>query len=195
MGPVIAKYAQNLVPVALKGMVDTDPETRNNATFFCGVLMLHSGMTGIPFYPQVLNTLAPLFNDPAAADVPNIGDNAAGALARMILTATASLPLKEILPVWLQAVPLKVDFQENKMVYHAIFHLIKTSNEAMANYLPQVMSIFARSLGSPDVEAELQAEIVTIVKWLLQQYASQLQQIIGGLPQEEQQNLHKFLSA
>ena len=65
----------------------------------------------------------------------------------------------------------------------------------MANSLSQVMSIFARSLGSPDVEADLQAEIVAIVKWLLQQYASQLQQIIAGLPQEEQQNLHKFLSS
>ena len=33
-------------------MVDRDPEARSNATFFCGVLLQHAGLAGIPYPPK-----------------------------------------------------------------------------------------------------------------------------------------------
>lgn len=48
VGSAVVPYLQQLVPFAFQSMTDSDPETRNNSTFLCGVLMFHGGQQALP---------------------------------------------------------------------------------------------------------------------------------------------------
>lgn len=62
----------------------------------------------------------------------------------------------------------------------------------MNQNLQIVISLFARLLGSNNIEEEIQKEILNILRNLIQKYSSLMMQIFQSLPLEEQQNLHKF---
>lgn len=51
-------------------------------------------------------------------------DNAAAAVARMIMAAPATVPMEQVLPVLLSALPLKADRSENEAVYTCLLGLI-----------------------------------------------------------------------
>lgn len=196
MGPLLAQYCQTLFPMVFQAMDDADEETRSNATFWCGVLLLHGGDASVQYYQQALVKLAPLFNNTAL--IPNLIDNACGAVARMILSHPEALPLDQVLPVFLRALPLRKDFEENKTVYPALFTLYQQHFQkfeaVLTASLPLLVSVFAKALGNDNVQQEYQVNMVSMLKVLLQQNASNLQQMVSALPPQEQQNLTVFLS-
>jgi hypothetical protein len=57
-----------------------------------------------------------------------------------------------------------------------------------------VLRVFANSLGSSNIPQDLQVEMVNMVKSLLQQFGTQIEQTVQSLSAEEQQNLKKFLA-
>lgn len=185
-------------------MEDSDAEVRSNGTYCWAVIVSNCSVSAYPygkflensclfcfrFYPEALKKLAVLFNDNS---IPNLLDNAASAAARMMLAGPTLVPMDQLMPAFLRLLPLRKDFQENEPVYKCIFELIKSSNAAIAGHMGTVLSIFAKALGSNDVQPEIQQEMVHIGKALLQQFGSQLQTTINSLPQTEQQNLQKYL--
>ena len=112
----------------------------------------------------------------------NTVDNVCGAIARLITTNPASVPLNQVLPSFFTALPLKVDHSENKAVFNCIFFLFSTQTELvslsfprpqtvttcgtlfvdlnktpsflfqMFSNLPRLFSIFAAVLGEPDTQ-------------------------------------------
>ena len=67
----------------------------------------------------------PLFHDQT---LPNTTDNAAGAVARMILAHPSAVPLDQVLPTFTTALPLKADFEENEPVFACLFNLFQSNN-------------------------------------------------------------------
>jgi hypothetical protein len=55
-------------------------------------------------------------------------DNVCAAVCRMILARMDLVPLKQVLPVLLQNLPLKQDMEENETVYSCIYHLLQSGN-------------------------------------------------------------------
>jgi len=94
--------------VILDQVEHSDEETRSNSTYWCGVLVQYGRESSIGYYPQILMKLAPLFSD--TKSIQNIIDNACGAVARMIFASPQSVPLDQVLPVFLKALPLKKRF-------------------------------------------------------------------------------------
>jgi hypothetical protein len=78
----------------------------------------------------MLQALSHLFSldgtqsDTAAACV----DNACAAVARMIMTSPSHVPLGQVLPVVLKAMPLKNDMTENETVYNCLLSLLQANN-------------------------------------------------------------------
>eukprot|EP01114_Cavostelium_apophysatum_P006244 TRINITY_DN1748_c0_g1_i1.p1 TRINITY_DN1748_c0_g1~~TRINITY_DN1748_c0_g1_i1.p1 ORF type:complete len:1062 (-),score=285.77 TRINITY_DN1748_c0_g1_i1:27-3212(-) len=191
MGNVTAKYIEQLFPITMKATADPDPEVRSNATFLLGILLANCGAQGVPYYGQALLALSKLFNDSA---LPNIVDNACGAVCRMIMTNPNAVPLNQVLPVLLSALPLKADMEENSTVYNCLFHLFNTSNPVLASNLGASVSAFARALGSPKIEQDLHIKIVDTLKNLAQSNGAVFEQIVKSLPPQEVQNLQKVMS-
>ena len=123
---------------------------------------------------QYLNLLAayrPLFNIPGDAPPTqlNARDNAVGAVSRLIFKNTAALPLDQVLPVLLGAVPLTQDYLENRPLFRAIFHLFNTQPQVVHPYLDKLLMLFAHVLdpSAPDqIGDEIRGDLLRLVNVL-----------------------------
>eukprot|EP00568_Trieres_chinensis_P003331 CAMPEP_0183297598 /NCGR_PEP_ID=MMETSP0160_2-20130417/4834_1 /TAXON_ID=2839 ORGANISM="Odontella Sinensis, Strain Grunow 1884" /NCGR_SAMPLE_ID=MMETSP0160_2 /ASSEMBLY_ACC=CAM_ASM_000250 /LENGTH=1086 /DNA_ID=CAMNT_0025459447 /DNA_START=174 /DNA_END=3434 /DNA_ORIENTATION=+ len=135
------------LPAALAGLADPDDNVRRNAAFCAGVCCEGLGETAAPQYPQLLQAISPLFSidaargDAAAAAV----DNAAAAVSRMIMASPGNVPMPQVLPVMLKALPLKSDQTENETVYRCLLGLLQMNQpDAVANKA-EMRRIFAEA--------------------------------------------------
>lgn len=76
-------------------------------------------------YPTILTALHPLFHH---QPLPNTTDNAAGAVARLMLVHPDAMPMEQVLPVLFSALPLKADYEENGPVFECLFQLFHSNN-------------------------------------------------------------------
>jgi len=120
-GAAVMEYAEVLLPVVRVGCTDTMESVRRNSAFCLGVFVESTGPALSGYFLQMLTWLHPLCVRPAGQQVVGGGadvggadvDNALSAVAKMIRVAPAGLiPLDQVLPVLLEALPLRGDTSE-----------------------------------------------------------------------------------
>lgn len=123
MESAVTPYTEKLLAVLLHRLSDEDPETKSNAAYAMGLLVTHSTSTGtyLPMYNQILAKLEPLLDTKRA----RTQDNTAGCVSRMIIAHPDKVPIGEVLPVIVDLLPLKEDYEENKPIYDCIVGLCK----------------------------------------------------------------------
>lgn len=176
-----------LMELFYRGLSDPDSEVQCNAAFASGLLVEHSEVDLSPQYTQLLQALHPLFDVPADAPATkfNTRDNAAGAVSRIIVKNSAAVPLGQVLPILLGALPLKNDFLENRPLFRCIFHLFRTNAAILHSYLDGLLQIFAHVLDSngPDqIGDEIRKELISLVNLLNREEPGNVQAVAGLLP-------------
>ncbi|KAJ0095362.1 hypothetical protein Patl1_15768 [Pistacia atlantica] len=126
MGAPIAGYVDRVMPLVLKELASSEATNRRNAAFCVGELCKNGGELSLKYYGDILRGLYPLFGDSEPDDA--VRDNAAGAVARMIMVHPQSVPLNQVLPVFLKVLPLKEDHEESMAVYSCVSTLVLSSN-------------------------------------------------------------------
>ncbi|KAF9916975.1 hypothetical protein BX616_002266, partial [Lobosporangium transversale] len=168
MGSGITEFTEQLFPLFVKALSDEEDEVRSNGAFAIGALCQNTTIDLSSQYPTLLTALYPLFQGQA---LPNVTDNACGAVARMIMRHPEAVPLDQVLPVFVQALPLKRDFEENEPVYQLLFSLIRTQNSWVGNNLPRLLQIFTEVLSKEDeLKPHRRQEMIDIIKSLNQQF-------------------------
>lgn len=117
-----------------------------------------------------------------------MADNASGAICRLIMKNPSAIPLDQVLPVILQHLPLKKDFEENEPVYRCVLHLLQSNNpfvcttscgpltrfllmqivlQLMQN-MPHLLSVFGQVLGPPEsqLKGSTRADILGLLRTL-----------------------------
>ncbi|KAF8976841.1 hypothetical protein BGZ46_007906, partial [Entomortierella lignicola] len=164
----VTEFTEVIFPIALKGLSDEEPEVRSNAAYTVGALCQNTNLDISSQYPNLLTALYPLFQ---GQNLENVTDNACGAVARMIMKHPNAVPVDQVLPVFIQALPLKRDFEENDPVYKLLFSLIRSQNAWIFANLAQVLAIFAEVLPKEDeLKPHTRAEMIEIIKGLNQQF-------------------------
>ena len=125
MGSGVTPYTSVLLKLLLHRLSDEDPETKSNAAYATGLLILHStdSATYLPSYNTILSKLEPLLQSQGARTI----DNACGCVSRMIMAHPDKVPIDDILPVMVGLLPLKDDYEENKPIFDCITGLCKYS--------------------------------------------------------------------
>lgn len=135
------------LPAILAGLADGDLSVKRNAAFCAGVSCEALGEFVVSDYAQILQAISPLFNidpsngDPSAACV----DNAAAGVSRMIMASPAHVPLPQVLPVVLKALPLKNDMTENETVYKCLLGLLQMNNQDAIALKAEIRRIFTEA--------------------------------------------------
>ncbi|QRW00314.1 importin subunit beta-4 [Ceratobasidium sp. AG-Ba] len=167
----ITPFTQDVFTLISQGFSDEDAEVRSNAAFAMGVLVEYSEIDMSGQYLAILTALRPYFvvADGAPHAQFNAKDNATGCVARMLLKNSNSMPLDQVMPVFVSALPLKHDFLENRPVFQAIFHLSKTNPDALAPHIDHLLAVFAFVL-DPDsqdmIGDDIRGELIQLVKGL-----------------------------
>ncbi|GES63654.1 importin subunit beta-4 [Aspergillus terreus] len=168
MGGAVTPFTPSFLKLLVHRLGDEDPQTRSNAAYAVGRLVEHSnaGAELVKEFPTILSRLEQCLH----MDVSRLQDNATGCLSRMILKHRESVPLKEVLPVLVQILPLKNDYEENDPLYRMICQMYKWEDATIRELTPQLVPIFQSVLtGDADqLEDERRAELTELVKWLNQ---------------------------
>ncbi|KAG0244690.1 armadillo-type protein [Mortierella sp. GBAus27b] len=168
MASAITEFTEQLLTLFVKALSDEEDEVRSNAAFAIGALCQNTTVDMSLQYPGLLTALYPLFQ---GQTLPNVTDNACGAVARMIMKHPNAVPLDQVLPVFVQALPLKRDFEENETVYRLLFQLIRSQNEWVGNNMGALLTVFTEVLSKPDeLKPNTRQEMIEVVKGLDQQY-------------------------
>lgn len=169
MGSAITPYTASTLKLLLHRLKDEDPETRSNAAYATGLLIQFStdSNTYLPAFNQILQSLEPLLHTELARTL----DNASGCVSRMIMAHPDKVPISEVLPVLVNILPLKEDFEENKPIYECIVGLYQHGDATVQQLTPKLVPIFAHVLGEPreQLEDDTRAKLVEAVKYLGQQ--------------------------
>jgi hypothetical protein len=180
MGAPIATYIDRLMPFVLKELASPVANNRRNAAFCAGELCKNGGSSALRCYADILRGLHPLFGESEPDNA--VRDNAAGAVARMIMANPDSIPLNQVLPVLLKVLPLKEDHEESMTVYSCICQLVLSSNPQILSQVPDLVNIFAQVAISPDENAEVKSGIGRAFSHLISIYGQQMQPLLASLP-------------
>ncbi|KAH7679489.1 Importin-beta N-terminal domain-containing protein [Dioscorea alata] len=175
MGSPISAYVDRIMPLALKELASSDATNRRNAAFCVGELCKNGVTTALKYYGDVLRALYPLFSDSEPDNA--VRDNAAGAVARMIMVQPQSVPLNQVLPVFLKALPLKEDREESMTVYNCIYNLILSSSPQVLPLVPEMVHIFAQVVVSPEETNEVKTQIGLAFSHLMSIYVDSLSNV------------------
>ena len=162
-----------LLPAILTGLSDEDNNVRRNAAYLCGVTCESCGTAVTNTnYLSLLQALSPLFSlnyieDDSSAPVM---DNAAAAVARMIVAQPAQVPLAQVLPTFLSVLPLKEDMTENGTVYNCLLGLLEQNDATlMSSCKAELVRVFSEAINQEDMkndESELCTKIHGALKLL-----------------------------
>ncbi|ERN00947.1 importin-4 isoform X1 [Amborella trichopoda] len=192
MGGPIAKYIDKLMPLVLKELSSSEATNRRNAAFCVGELCKNGGEAALRYYGDILRGLYPLFGEFEVDDA--VRDNAAGAVARMIMVQPQSIPLNQVLPVLLKALPLKDDLQESDAVYGCLCNLIGSSKSEVLCLVPEVLRVFGQVIVSPAESPEVKARIGMAFCHLVSLYGDQIHPIMNSLPSQHANALAALLT-
>ncbi|EFJ36956.1 hypothetical protein SELMODRAFT_140759 [Selaginella moellendorffii] len=183
IGSQIIPYIPRVMPVALQELRSAEAANRRNAAYCVGQLCKNGGVKAEEFYGSALAALHPLFSE-GEEDV--VRDNAAGAVARMITTQSQALPLSQVLPVLVRALPVKADLEEATAVYTCLSNLILASQPEILPLVPQVLPIFAKVAASTDeLPEEAKVLIGRAVAHLLSHYRDEMQPLLSNIPADQ----------
>ena len=136
MGASGAPHVAAVIPVVEAGLHDPSPAVRRNSAFAVGILASAAPTAVAPHYPAFLAGLRPLFDLTHESDLA-LKDNAASAVARLVLAAPGAVPLSQVLPVFLDALPLKADLIENENVYTCLAFLYEARHPDLLALFPK----------------------------------------------------------
>lgn len=149
MGDAITPYTAPLLKLLLHRLTDEDAETKSNAAYAIGLLVFHSTASDVylPAYNDILRKLEPLLHTTHARTL----DNASGCVSRMIMAHQDKVPVDEIMPVLVDLLPLKEDYEENAPIYDCITGLCKSPLiPAVVFLLVHIANIRPRPASKPD---------------------------------------------
>uniref|UniRef100_A0A2C9W5Q1 Importin N-terminal domain-containing protein n=1 Tax=Manihot esculenta TaxID=3983 RepID=A0A2C9W5Q1_MANES len=179
MGPPIASYVDRIMPLVLKELASSEATNRRNAAFCVGELCKNGGESTLKYYGDILRGLYPLFGESELDDA--VRDNAAGAVARMIMVHPQSIPLNQVLPAFLKVLPLKEDHEESMAVYSCVSTLVLSSNPQILALVPELVNLFAQVAVSPVETPEVKAQVGRAFSHLISLYGHQMQPLLSNL--------------
>lgn len=166
MGSSVTEFTEPLLKLLLHRLTDEDPETKSNAAYATGQLIFHSTASQLylPSYNSILTKLEPLLHTQHARTL----DNACGCVCRMIMAHQDKVPVADIMPVLVDLLPLKEDYEENKPIYECIAGLYEQENETIYELTPKLIPIFAAILSDPvaQLDIDTRAKVINVVKFI-----------------------------
>lgn len=180
MKEAITPHTETLLSLLDRALKDEESEVLSNAAFAIGILIEYSEANLTAHLGPILQALHPLFVVLPNAPAPrlNAKDNAAGAVARIIIRYSNAIPLDQVLPVFLGALPLKNDHLENRPVFRAIFNLFTTNGALLYGFLDQLLPVFAYVLepsGKDQIGDEIRAELIRYIVLINQEAPDKVQ--------------------
>jgi hypothetical protein len=116
-----------------------------------------------------------------------VTDNACGAVARMISKNTAAVPLDQVLPVLVGALPLKKDYAEYEPVFECLLGLAQSAHPLLGAHIPAIVQLMGHVLSTPKTLGEKACgHVSSLLKLIAGSDRSGLEAVMANLQKEHQ---------
>ncbi|KAM0952064.1 putative importin-beta domain, armadillo-like helical, TOG domain, importin beta family [Dioscorea sansibarensis] len=168
------KYYDTYLPFLLEASNDGDADVRRAALYGIGVCAEFGGAMFQPLVGEALSKLNNVIRHPDAQHSDNLMayDNAVSALGKICMHHRDSIDAAQVLPAWLNCLPVKGDLVEAKIVHDQLCTMVERSDRELLgpnnHYLPKIISIFAEVLcaGNELVTEQTSSRMINILRQL-----------------------------
>ncbi|KAJ4431592.1 hypothetical protein ANN_20191, partial [Periplaneta americana] len=200
LGPRIGQFVPQLLPLFLQLSRDDSDEVRNNAIFGIGEMVLHGKEALFPYpfnkvsikhYSEILQALST-----AASKERHAGtlDNICGALARLIMTNVSGVPMAQVFPVFVNYLPLREDFDENKAVFECMTYLYQLGHPMLLSHLSPVMKAGFIVLCENQGVKETLELVLNLMKTMQMNFRDEFSNVATTLPPEYASTIQQLFS-
>uniref|UniRef100_A0AAG5D5I9 Importin N-terminal domain-containing protein n=1 Tax=Anopheles atroparvus TaxID=41427 RepID=A0AAG5D5I9_ANOAO len=171
-------WMDSLLPIFLSCVQDRNNDVRSNTVYGLGEMVLHGKECTYGHYPQIMAALSQLVSKEQHAGTL---DNLCGALARLITTNCSLVPLKNVLPVFVQYLPLREDFTENLAVFRCLDLLYRQGDENLIPLLSRVLVIGLQVLYKKEYQDdECNTLVLNLVKQMSKDFPDKFNEVVRG---------------
>ncbi|XP_047319761.1 importin-5-like [Impatiens glandulifera] len=198
------KYYEIYLPFLLEACNDNNTDVRQAAVYGLGVCAEFGGSVFKPLVGEALSRLNVVIRDPNALQVENVMayENAVSALGKICQFQRDAVDLSQVVPAWLNCLPIKCDLIEAKVVHDQLCSMVERSAIEVLGpnneYLPKIVSVFAEVLcaGKDLASEETVSRMVNLLKQLQQTLSpSALASTWSSLQPQQQLILQSILSS
>ncbi|KAG2675220.1 hypothetical protein I3843_13G153800 [Carya illinoinensis] len=146
------KYYDTFLPFLLEACNDENPDVRQAAVYGLGVCAEYGGSVFKPLVGEALSRLNVVIRHPNALEADNVMayDNAVSALGKICQFHRDSIDSAQVVPAWLNCLPIKGDLIEAKVVHEQLCSMVERSDVELLGpnnqYLPKIVAVFAEVL-------------------------------------------------
>ncbi|XP_065638952.1 uncharacterized protein LOC112004728 [Quercus suber] len=197
------KYYDTFLPFLLEACNDDNPDVRQAAVYGLGVCAEFGGSVVKPLVGEALSRLNAVIRHPNALEPDNIMayDNAVSALGKICQFHRDSIDSSQVVPAWLNCLPIKSDLIEAKVVHEQLCSMVERSDSEILGpnnqYLPKIVAVFAEVLcAGKDLATEQTASrMINLLRQLQQTLPpSTLASTWSSLQPQQQLALQSILS-
>ncbi|KAK4608088.1 hypothetical protein RGQ29_001775 [Quercus rubra] len=197
------KYYDTFLPFLLEACNDDNPDVRQAAVYGLGVCAEFGGSVVKPLVGEALSRLNVVIRHPNALEPDNIMayDNAVSALGKICQFHRDSIDSSQVVPAWLNCLPIKSDLIEAKVVHEQLCSMVERSDSEILGpnnqYLPKIVAVFAEVLcAGKDLATEQTASrMINLLRQLQQTLPpSTLASTWSSLQPQQQLALQSILS-
>ncbi|KAG6679553.1 hypothetical protein I3842_14G138000 [Carya illinoinensis] len=197
------KYYDTFLPFLLEACNDENPDVRQAAVYGLGVCAEFGGSVFKPLVGEALSRLNIVIRHPNAVEPDNVMayDNAVSALGKICQFHRDSIDSAQVVPAWLNCLPIKGDLIEAKVVHEQLCSMVERSDGEVLGpnnqYLPKIVAVFAEVLcAGKDLATEQTASrMINLLRQLQQTLPpSTLAQTWSSLQPQQQLALQSILS-
>jgi hypothetical protein len=170
------------IPFVVNAIGDPGPLIRAYAAKGMGILAEYSPNLFRQILPDVLNRLNSMIvhKDSRIKTRVQGTEIAIAAVGKLIYFHSSQIELSQVLPIWLNYLPVSEDVEQCKIIYQFLCHFFRYHTEILLGEnccnLPKILGIFADVLGTPIITPDTAQTIISILKQMETQFPVQLMQ-------------------
>ncbi|XP_010923358.1 uncharacterized protein [Elaeis guineensis] len=146
------RYYDTYLPFLLEACNDENADVRQAAVYGVGVCAEFGGSVFRPLVGEALSRLNNVIRHPNALHSDNVMayDNAVSALGKICQSHRDGIDAAQVVPAWLNCLPIKGDLIEAKVVHEQLCSMVERSDRELLGpnnqHLPKIISVFAEVL-------------------------------------------------
>ncbi|XP_024975878.1 importin-5-like [Cynara cardunculus var. scolymus] len=198
------KYYDTFLPFLLEACNDSSTDVRQAAVYGVGICAEFGGGAFRQFVGEALSRLDAVIRRPDALHPDNVMayDNAVSALGKICQFHRDSINAAQIVPAWLNCLPIKGDLIEAKVVHDQLCSMVERSDGELLGlnhqYLPKIVAVFAEvlSAGKDLASEQTVGRMINLLRQLQQTLPpSALASTFSSLQPQQQLALQSILSS
>ncbi|XP_049848595.1 uncharacterized protein LOC126315382 isoform X2 [Schistocerca gregaria] len=173
---------------AFAGVRNTSVPNKANAVYIFRLCV--SSPSSLNYYSKILEQVVPGLH----SQDPQLRENCAGCIGKMILTASHVVPIFQVMPSFLNVFPVSHDPAEYPYSYGALIFLLEQDLKTFSSYIPQIFKAFLSAIGLENMQEDVRTKLVNALRHIWNMLSNQLHPVLNELSQEQLGNFRQYIS-